>query len=849
MTRETRFGALAADARWQAAWDAANSFATNESGDKPKAYILEMFPYPSGRIHMGHVRNYAMGDVLARFKRMTGHDVLHPMGWDAFGMPAENAAMEKGVHPGGWTRDNIAAMRAQLKRLGLAIDWSRELATCEPDYYGQEQALFLDMFAAGLVTRKESYVNWDPVDRTVLANEQVIDGRGWRSGALVEKKKLSQWFLKITDFADDLLAGLDGLDKWPDKVRLMQENWIGKSQGLEFSFRLAGGAPGFDVFTTRPDTLFGASFAAISPDHPLAERLAKDSPELAAFIAECRRQGTSAEQLEAGEKLGFDTGLAVEHPLDPDWHLPVWVVNYVLMDYGTGAIFGCPAHDQRDLDFARKYELPVHRVIADGDETGQVFHGDEAYVGPGRLVNSHFLDGMTVDEAKAAIIARAEHEGWGKGTTVWRLRDWGVSRQRYWGTPIPFIHCPACGLVPVPKSQLPVVLPEDADFSVPGNPLDRHPTWKHVACPSCGGEAVRETDTLDTFVDSSWYFLRFASAPADKPFDAQVIRRWLPVDQYIGGIEHAILHLLYARFWTRALNKLGMIDIKEPFASLFTQGMVTHETYSRAQGEGLPPLFFTPDEISRSADGATLDADGAPVTVGRVIKMSKSKKNVVDPDAILDQYGADAARWFMLSDSPPERDLPWSEAGIEGAWRFVQRLWRIFGETETIGDGGEDKALARKLHQAIAGVAADVEALGFNKAVAKIHALANEIEKAKPSATRAEACRTLILLVAPMMPHLAEEAWAALPEAQRSTAMVADAAWPAADPALLVDDEVTIAIQVAGKLRDTMTMPKGLDKGAAEAAALARPRIAELLAGAAPKKVIVVPDRLVNIVP
>ncbi|WP_257545917.1 leucine--tRNA ligase [Sphingopyxis sp. DBS4] len=849
MTRETRFGALAADARWQAGWDAANSFATNESGDKPKAYILEMFPYPSGRIHMGHVRNYAMGDVLARFKRMTGHDVLHPMGWDAFGMPAENAAMEKGVHPGGWTRDNIAAMRAQLKRLGLAIDWSRELATCEPDYYGQEQALFLDMFAAGLVTRKESYVNWDPVDMTVLANEQVIDGRGWRSGALVEKKKLSQWFLKITDFADDLLEGLGSLDHWPDKVRLMQENWIGKSQGLEFSFRLAGGAPGFDVFTTRPDTLFGASFAAISPDHPLAERLAKDSPELAAFIAECRRQGTSAEQLETGEKLGFDTGLAVEHPLDPDWHLPVWVVNYVLMDYGTGAIFGCPAHDQRDLDFARKYELPVHRVIADGDETVQVFHGDEAYVGPGRLVNSHFLDGMTIDEAKAAIIARAEHEGWGKGTTVWRLRDWGVSRQRYWGTPIPFIHCPACGLVPVPKSQLPVVLPEDADFSVPGNPLDRHPTWKHVACPSCGGEAVRETDTLDTFVDSSWYFLRFASAPADKPFDPEVIRRWLPVDQYIGGIEHAILHLLYARFWTRALNKLGMIDIKEPFASLFTQGMVTHETYSRAQGEGLPPLFFTPDEISRSADGATLDADGAPVTVGRVIKMSKSKKNVVDPDAILDQYGADAVRWFMLSDSPPERDLPWSEAGIEGAWRFVQRLWRLFGDTENVGDGGEDKPLARKLHQTVAGVAADVEALGFNKAVAKIHALANEIEKAKPSATRAEACRTLILLVAPMMPHLAEEAWAALPDAQRPTAMVADAAWPAADPALLVEDEVTIAIQVAGKLRDTMTLAKGIDKGAAEAAALARPRIAELLAGAAPKKVIVVPDRLVNIVP
>ncbi|MDK2761107.1 MAG: leucine--tRNA ligase [Sphingopyxis sp.] len=849
MTRETRFGALAADARWQKAWEAANSFATTDSADKPKAYILEMFPYPSGRIHMGHVRNYAMGDVLARFKRMTGHDVLHPMGWDAFGMPAENAAMEKGVHPGNWTRDNIASMRAQLKRLGLAIDWSRELATCEPDYYGQEQALFLDLFAAGLVTRKHSYVNWDPVDMTVLANEQVIDGRGWRSGALVEKKKLSQWFLKITDFADELLEGLGSLDNWPDKVRLMQENWIGKSQGLEFSFRMAGGAPGFDVFTTRPDTLYGASFAAISPDHPLAERLAKDSPELATFIEECRRQGTAAEQIDTAEKMGFDTGLSVEHPLDPNWHLPVWVVNYVLMDYGTGAIFGCPAHDQRDLDFAHKYGLPVHRVIADGDETAQHFTGTEAYTGPGKLVNSHFLDGMTIDEAKTAIIARAEHEEWGKGTTVWRLRDWGVSRQRYWGTPIPFVHCPACGMVPVPKAQLPVVLPEDADFSVPGNPLDRHPTWKHVACPGCGGEAVRETDTLDTFVDSSWYFLRFASAPSDKPFDPEVIRRWLPVDQYIGGIEHAILHLLYARFWTRALNKLGMIDIREPFASLFTQGMVTHETYSRSQGEGLPPLFFTPDEISRNADGATLESDGAPVDVGRVIKMSKSKKNVVDPDAILDQYGADAARWFMLSDSPPERDLPWSEAGIEGAWRFVQRLWRLFGDTENMGDGAEDKGLSRKLHQAIAGVAADVESLGFNKAVAKIHALANDIEKAKPSATRAEACRTLILLVAPMMPHLAEEAWAALPPSQRTTAMVADAAWPIADPALLIDDEVTIAIQMAGKLRDTMTLPKGLDKDAVEAAALARPRIAELLGGAAPKKVIVVPDRLVNIVP
>ncbi len=849
MTRESRFGAMSADARWQAAWDKTQAFATTEREGHPKAYILEMFPYPSGRIHMGHVRNYTMGDVLARFKAMTGHDVLHPMGWDAFGMPAENAAMEKGVHPGGWTRANIDAMRGQLKRLGLAIDWNRELATCDPDYYGQEQALFLDLHAAGLVTRKESFVNWDPVDHTVLANEQVIDGRGWRSGALVEKKKLSQWFLKITDFAEDLLTGLGKLDQWPDKVRLMQENWIGKSQGLEFSFKLVGGADGFDVFTTRPDTLFGASFAAISPDHPLAEGLAKNAPRLADFIAECRRQGTSAAAMDTAEKLGFDTGLCVEHPLDPHFHLPVWVVNYVLMDYGTGAIFGCPAHDQRDLDFARKYDLPVYRVIADGDDDEQHFGGDEAYVGPGRLVNSHFLDDMTIDEAKAMVIARAQHDGWGKGKTVWRLRDWGVSRQRYWGTPIPFVHCAGCGIVPVPKDQLPVILPDDVDFSVPGNPLDRHPTWKHVACPACGGEAVRETDTLDTFVDSSWYFLRFASAPTDKPFDADVIRRWLPVDQYIGGIEHAILHLLYARFWTRALQHIGMLDISEPFASLFTQGMVTHETYSRDQGEGLPPLYFTPDEVERSADGATLIADRAPVAVGRVIKMSKSKKNVVDPDSILDQYGADAVRWFMLSDSPPERDLPWSEAGIEGAWRFVQRLWRLFGETENSGDGSEDVALARKLHQAIAGIAHDVEALGFNKAVAKVHALANDMEKAPASATRAEACRTLILLVAPMMPHLAEEAWAALPVHQRTADMVAKAAWPVADPALLVDDEVTIAIQISGKLRATMTLAKGLNRADVEAAALAQPKIAEQLSGAIPKKVIVVPDRLVNIVP
>jgi leucyl-tRNA synthetase len=848
MTRDQRFSPLAADQRWQAAWEAAGCFRADDASAKPKSYVLEMFPYPSGRIHMGHVRNYTMGDVIARFKKMTGHEVLHPMGWDAFGMPAENAAMEKGVHPGGWTYANIDAMRAQLKRLGLAIDWSREFATCDPAYYGQEQALFIDLFNAGLVYRKESFVNWDPVDMTVLANEQVIDGRGWRSGALVERRKLSQWFLKITDFAQDLLDGLSTLEAWPDKVRLMQENWIGKSVGMEFSFRFVGGEPAFDVFTTRPDTMFGASFAAISPDHPLAASLAENSPELAEFIARCRQQGTSAAEVETAEKLGFDTGLAVENPVDPDQHLPVWVVNYVLMDYGTGAIFGCPAHDQRDLDFARKYDLPVIRVVADGEQTDAHFLGDEAYTGPGGIVNSRFLDGMSIAEAKAAIIARAEQDGWGKGTTVWRLRDWGVSRQRYWGTPIPFIHCEACGVVPLPQDQLPVTLPDDVSFDIPGNPLDRHPTWRHVDCPQCGKPARRETDTLDTFVDSSWYFLRFASQPKDAPFDPAVVAQWLPVSQYIGGVEHAILHLLYARFWTRALAHIGKLDFAEPFAALFTQGMVTHETYALRENADAQPLYLLPEEVERTGSGATHRASGVPVEIGRVIKMSKSKKNVVDPDAIIDQYGADAVRWFMLSDSPPERDLPWSEAGIEGAWRFVQRLWRLFGDTENVGEGGEDRALGRTLHQTIDACGRDIDALQFNKAVARIHALANAVEKAPPSATRGDACAALIRLVAPMLPHLAEEGWAGLP-AHRSTApLVAQAAWPEADPALLVDDEVTIAIQMMGKLRETITLPKGLSKDALEAAALAAPRIVQLMDGAAPKKVIVVPDRLVNIV-
>lgn len=839
-TAPERFDPSISDTRWQQVWDERQSFRADDSSSKPRSYVLEMFPYPSGRIHIGHVRNYTMGDVLARYKRMRGFEVLHPMGWDAFGMPAENAAMEKGVHPGGWTRDNIANMKAQLKRLGFALDWSREIATCEPEYYGHEQSLFLDLYAAGLVYRKESTVNWDPVDHTVLANEQVIDGRGWRSGALVEKRKLNQWFLKITDFADELLEGLSTLDKWPEKVRTMQENWIGKSQGLQFAFTLSTGEA-LEVYTTRPDTIFGASFVAVAADHPVAQGVAASSAEAQDFIALCKKGGTTAAELETAEKLGFDTGITAKHPFSGA-DLPVYIANFVLMEYGTGAIMAVPGHDQRDFDFATKYGLPILRVVAaDPADADKPFAG-EAEAGDGVLVNSDFLNGMSVADAKAAVIGRAQSEGWGEGKTVWRLRDWGVSRQRYWGTPIPFVHCEVCGVVPVPKKQLPVKLPDDVTFDVPGNPLDRHPTWKHVDCPQCGHAARRETDTLDTFVDSSWYFLRFASQPEDRPFDPEEIKRWLPVEQYIGGIEHAILHLLYARFWTRALARIGKIEVTEPFGSLFTQGMVTHETYERKNPENGQPIFFSPSEVDRTGDGATLKADGAPVEIGRVIKMSKSKKNVVDPDEIVAKYGADAIRWFMLSDSPPERDLPWSEAGIEGCARFVQRLWRLFGQYDAAATG-EDRALDRKAHQTVDLVASDIEALGFNKAVARIYELTGAIEKAAPSASRSAAIRKLLLLVAPMMPHLAEEAYA-----QLGTDLVADAAWPEVDPALLVEDEVTVAVQVKGKLRDTLTVAKGTAKEELERLALASEKVQRALEGAEVKKVIVVPDRLVNLV-
>jgi leucyl-tRNA synthetase len=835
-----RFEPASADARWQARWAEAGTFTADSASPKPKTFVLEMFPYPSGRIHMGHVRNYTMGDVLARYRRMQGFEVLHPMGWDAFGMPAENAAMEQGVHPGTWTRANIATMRVQLKRLGFALDWSRELATCEPDYYGHEQALFLDLLDAGLVYRKESEVNWDPVDATVLANEQVIDGRGWRSGALVERRKLSQWFLKITDFAEDLLDGLGTLDQWPDKVRLMQENWIGRSQGLKFAFVLAAPEVGIDrveVFTTRPDTIFGASFVAISAGHPLALAVAERDGAAQAFIDRCRTGGTTAAEIETAEKRGYDTGLETVHPFDPDIRLPVWIANFVLMDYGTGALFGVPAHDARDFEFATKYDLPIRRVVIPqgGDPDAAV---DEAETGYGVTVHSRFLDGLSTEEATMEVIRRAEAGGWGEGTVQYRLRDWGVSRQRYWGTPIPVIHCGSCGPVGVPREQLPIILPEDVTFDVPGNPLDRHPTWRAATCPKCGAEARRETDTLDTFVNSSWYFIRFASQPDDQPFDRAEAEQWLPVAQYIGGVEHAILHLLYARFWTRALQHIGRIGFAEPFKGLFTQGMVTHETYKSLDGR-----WLSPDEIEYGTSASVIErATGSGVVRGRIEKMSKSKKNTVDPEPIVDRYGADAVRWFMLSDSPPERALEWSEASIEGAARFVQRVWRLVGSVA--GTAGEELAIDKRAHRATAAVGASIDGLAFNKAVAALYELAGALEKAAPSASREAAIRTLVRLIAPMAPHLAEESWARLGE----SGMVANAAWPSFDPAMLIDDEVTIAVQVNGKLRDTITVARGLDRDAIEALALACDKVVRQLDGAAPRKVIVVPDRLVNIV-
>ncbi|KKB13790.1 leucyl-tRNA synthetase [Devosia geojensis] len=867
-----RYNPREMEPHWQKVWDDQQSFVVKDGDTRERYYVLEMFPYPSGRIHMGHVRNYALGDVVARYQRARGKNVLHPMGWDAFGLPAENAAIERGMNPGIWTRQNIEAMRAQLKSMGLSLDWTREVATCEPDYYRHQQAMFLDMLEAGLVTRKQSKVNWDPVDMTVLANEQVIDGKGWRSGAPVEQRELTQWFFRISDFAEELLSAIDGLTEWPEKVRTMQRNWIGKSEGLKLLFALEAtektATTSIEVFTTRPDTIFGASFIALSPDHPLTGELAAGDPALAEFVAECHRHGTATETLEKAEKQGYFTGLSVAHPVKPGQTLPVYVANFVLMDYGTGAIFGSAGHDQRDLEFARKYGLPVIPVVLPPGADPQTFTiGEEAYTDTGTIFNSAFLDGLSIEEAKKTIadhFASLRVDGRPQGTVEvnYRLRDWGVSRQRYWGCPIPVIHCEACGTVPVPKKDLPVVLPDDVAFDKPGNPLDHHPTWKHVDCPQCGRPARRETDTMDTFVDSSWYFVRFTAPHADTPTVPEETNAWMPVDQYIGGVEHAILHLLYSRFFTRAMKITGHLGLDEPFKGMFTQGMVTHETYKAGDGRWLSPEEVRVELVEGERQAIEV-ATGRPAQIGSIEKISKSKRNGIDPDEILKTYGADTARWFMLSDSPPERDVQWTEAGVEGASRFQQRIWRLVGESVAIAEqfseieaGVDDEdalALRKIVHRAVKQVGDDIEGLRFNRAVAQIYELANALARyvglvspapAARCAALAEGVERLVQLIAPMMPHLAETCWQTLGK----QGLVCDAAWPAVDPAYLVDDTVTLPVQVNGKRRAEITVAKGSAQTAVEELVLSLEPIARMLEGKAPKKIVVVPDRIVNVV-
>ena len=858
-----RYNFRNAEPKWQKAWEDAGCFTAEADPSRPKYYVLEMFPYPSGKIHMGHVRNYTLGDAVARYRRARGFNVIHPMGWDAFGLPAENAAMERGIHPGEWTYDNIATMRHQLKMMGFSLNWDREIASCHPGYYVHQQSMFLDFLAGDLAYRKEFWVNWDPKDQTVLANEQVIDGKGWRSGAAVERRQLSQWFLRITKYADELLKSLQTMDRWPEKVSTMQENWIGRSEGARIRFPIVGrDGETLEVFTTRPDTLYGASFCALAPNHPLSEQLAKDDPALREFRAECMRIGTSEAAIEAAEKKGHRTSIEVEHPLVRGKKLPVYVANFVLMEYGSGAIFGCPGHDQRDLEFAHKYELPVIPVVApvvDG-EVRPIEISEEAFVRSDAgtaIINSDFLNGLDVPAAKRAIISRLEADGSGDGTIQFRLRDWLISRQRYWGCPIPVIHCDNCGIVPVPREELPVLLPDDVTFDKPGNPLDHHPTWKHVDCPSCGKAARRDTDTMDTFVDSSWYFARYCS-PREKeaPLDKAATDYWLPVDQYIGGVEHAILHLLYSRFYVRAMSDTGSInDCREPFAGLYTQGMVCHETYKDPEGN-----WLFPEEVVKDGDSVRHIETDETVVIGRSESMSKSKRNVIDPEAIIKAYGADTARLFMLSDTPPDRDMEWTEAGIDGAWRYLNRLYRLVAapvvDLPPAGAAAPDAwsraalITRRATHKTIVGVTEDFERFHFNRAVARIRALTNVLADARPGGDPAaawayrEGLETAVQLIGPMAPHTGEELWQSLGHGN----LLARQPWPEADPALTIDELVTIAVQVKGKLRATMEQPAGASDDSVQAAALALPAVARLVEGQKIRKIIVVPGRIVNIV-
>ncbi len=852
----TRYNFKTTEPKWQKIWDERKAFAASDDMSGPKYYVLEMFPYPSGRIHMGHLRNYTLGDVIARYKRAQGFNVLHPMGWDAFGLPAENAAIEQKSHPAKWTYSNIAAMREQLKSMGLSIDWSREFATCDPTYYVHEQSMFIDFLSAGLVYRQESDVNWDPVDHTVLANEQVIDGKGWRSGAVIERRRLAQWFLKITEYREELLDGLKSLDRWPSRVRLMQENWIGRSEGAYVTFSIVGRDASQDdgavrVFTTRPDTLFGASFCGLAADHPLVATLPDEDGRIAAFVSECQQLGTSEEVIERAEKKGLDTGLRVAHPLSPEIELPIYIANFVLSGYGTGAIFGCPAHDQRDLDFARKYDLSVTPVVVPTDVDPADFRiGNEAYIGNGILANSEFLNGLDVATAKKQVIEKLEATGSGEGAITYRLRDWGISRQRYWGCPIPIIHCLSCGAVPVPETDLPVTLPDDIELGGAGNPLDTHPTWKHVACPDCGADGVRDTDTFDTFIDSSWYFARFCSPNAEIPVVRNAADYWLPVDQYVGGIEHAILHLLYSRFYVRAMKASGHVGIDEPFAGLFTQGMVNHVTYRDSDGN-----WVQPSELVEDGDKLLSSVSDLPVTMGRIEKMSKSKRNVIDPSEVISAFGADTARWFILSDSPPERDMEWTDAGAQGAFRFVNRVHRVVEnalqklpqpgtpEPQDIAEGA--LVLRRETHRTINDVTIAIERFHFNGAVARLHEFTNFVHGyGEFDWALREALEALVQLMGPMMPHLAEELWSALGHSE----ILVESNWPRANDQLLAVKSVTFAVQVNGKLRGTIDFTDEVDNTAVEEAARKIPNVKKALGETSPRRVIVVPNKLINFV-
>ncbi|MDC1255058.1 leucine--tRNA ligase [Paracoccaceae bacterium] len=852
----SRYNSRISEPKWQKKWDESEIFCANRDESKNKYYVLEMFPYPSGRIHMGHVRNYTMGDVVARYKSAQGYNVLHPMGWDAFGLPAENAAMEKGIHPGDWTYQNIADMRAQMLPLGLSIDWSREFATCDPEYYGHQQAMFIDMMAKGLAYRKSALVNWDPVDMTVLANEQVESGRGWRSGALVERKELTQWFFKISDYSEELLNALDNLDNWPEKVKTMQANWIGKSVGLEIKFPVTQKYNGFSeikVFTTRPDTLSGASFIGISPDHPLSKDLEKSNKDVLSFNAKCRHSGTSQQDMDKAEKIGFDTGLTVSHPLNPKKILPIWIANFILMDYGTGAIFACPAHDQRDLEFAIKYSLPIIDTFFSIENKIKV--KENAFVPPKTEIVEwvdHFT-GITKASGEEAIdltIKLAEDTGWGKSITQYRLRDWGASRQRYWGCPIPVVHCEKCGVVPEKKENLPIKLPKDITFDKPGNPLDRHSIWRNCSCPSCGDKAKRETDTMDTFIDSSWYFARFTSPRSNTPVDNKEASYWMNVDQYIGGVEHAILHLLYSRFFARAMNLTNHLPKKaiEPFNALFTQGMVTHETYSIPEASSIKrKVWYSPDEVHKKNNKILVKDTGKEAFVGPTIKMSKSKKNVIDPQDIIDQYGADTARWFVMSDSPPERDVEWTTSGVEASWKHLNKVWRLVvdAKNDTTSKNKEDLILERSAHRSINEVTKGIESFSFNKSIANLYDLTNTISKSKAgSGAKISALKVLSKLMMPFTPHIAEEIWEALGELE----LISKSPWPKANRELLESDDVTIAIQVNGKRRSLITLSKSLEKKEIESLALADENIKKILNGALPRKVIVVPGRIVNVV-